>query len=38
VSDCNIISDGKDIFVVFDGVPIATRGHPGTSEPERGYR
>jgi hypothetical protein len=27
-----VISDGKDIFVVVDGVRIARRGHPNTPQ------
>ena len=29
---CSIESDGKDIFVVFNGVRIAKRGHFGTPQ------
>lgn len=29
--ECRIESDGHDIFVVFNGVRIAKRGHPGHS-------
>jgi hypothetical protein len=29
---CEIMSDGKDIFVIADGVKIAKRGHPGTPQ------
>ena len=32
VKECRIDSDGNDIFVIADGVKIAKRGHPGTSQ------
>ena len=34
MSECRIEGwkDGKEVFVVFDGVKIAKRGHPGTRE------
>jgi hypothetical protein len=28
--ECQVVSDGNDLFVVLDGVKIAKRGHPGT--------
>jgi hypothetical protein len=28
---CEIMSDGKEVFVVFNGVKIAKRGRPGTA-------
>lgn len=30
--EVEFISDGRDLFVVLDGVKIAKRGHPGTAE------
>src|SRR5262249_24067004 len=33
MSECSIESDGKDLFVVFDGVKIAKRGQPKTPQP-----
>ena len=27
-----VFCDGKDIFIVVDGIRIAKRGHPGTSQ------
>jgi hypothetical protein len=29
---CTFMSDGHDIFIIFDGVKIAKRGHPGTPQ------
>jgi hypothetical protein len=34
--EVKIESDGRDIFVVVDGVRIATRGHPTRRKPARG--
>jgi hypothetical protein len=33
--ECKIASDGKDIFVVFDGKRIAKRGHPRTPQTKK---
>jgi hypothetical protein len=41
---CEMKFDGKDVFVIIDGAPIAKRGHPGTRNAKRwiplvhGYR
>ena len=32
VRECRIECDGRDIFVIADGVKIAKRGHPGTPQ------
>jgi hypothetical protein len=29
---CEIVGDGKELFVLFDGVRIAKRGKPGTPQ------
>ncbi len=31
-SECKIESDGRDLFVIFNGVKIAKRGHPDTPQ------
>jgi hypothetical protein len=30
--EAKIESDGRDLFVIFDGVKVAKRGHPGTKQ------
>src|SRR4029453_7076654 len=32
VTQCRIECEGQDIFIIADGVKIAKRGHPGTSQ------
>jgi hypothetical protein len=29
---CEVVGDGYDMFIVFDGIRIAKRGHPGTPQ------
>jgi len=29
---CEVMSDGRDLFILMDGIKIAKRGHPGTPQ------
>jgi hypothetical protein len=32
MAEVEVVSDGKDVFVVVDGVKVARRGYPGTPQ------